>query len=672
MAEMNVGIRVQAATKEAQQALKRLEGAIDDVGDEAKRTSAVMQATATQASRSMTIASGSVANLTAQFNDIGQMLMAGQSPLMLAVQQGTQISQVLGPMGAKGAVQALGQAFLGLLSPVNLVTLGVIAGGASLVQWLMQSREETESLADRMDHLGATLDAIARDAKIAAQPIDDLRKKYGDLADEIQRAAQESARFRIAEALAQVQSVADDLRGKVADASELMMSIAQVQADLERVQADPSSVVAPERTMRTLRDTIADLEADLTDMLGTLGLTRQQVLDLELGFRNLASASSLEEVTSAANFLLLVIDGAYQSVGKIPPEMASIRDALVEVLQKAGLAVTAFDDMAGGAGRAADEAARLARNMAVAGEVYWRSRFSGEEAVMGQELVPTRLSQEQIDAALGRLSTRRRGGSGGGGRSPIVEAREAWERLRASVDQAYAAQLRYRDAQEVVNEALRRGVIDQAQATETLQMVKQSLDDATQAGNAFGDTLEGTILDAVTGVKGLSQAFEDLARYIQRAAFQALLFNEGPFASKGGGSGLLGGLIGGITSALTGGTSAAVHHAGGIVGAATASREVPAWVFAGAPRYHGGGIAGLRSDEVPAILQRGEVVLPRGAPVGRQEVDIRLHTNGLEAEILNEAEVRAQGIAVSIVDHYDRAQLARRISEVNQSPRRRG
>jgi hypothetical protein len=33
--------------------------------------------------------------------------------------------------------------------------------------------------------------------------------------------------------------------------------------------------------------------------------------------------------------------------------------------------------------------------------------------------------------------------------------------------------------------------------------------------------------------------------------------------------------------------------------------------FAGAPRLHAGGMVGLRPDEVPAILQRGERVLSR-------------------------------------------------------------
>jgi hypothetical protein len=38
---------------------------------------------------------------------------------------------------------------------------------------------------------------------------------------------------------------------------------------------------------------------------------------------------------------------------------------------------------------------------------------------------------------------------------------------------------------------------------------------------------------------------------------------------------------------------------------------VPAYAFAHAPRFHGGGWAGLAPDEVPAILQRGERVLSR-------------------------------------------------------------
>lgn len=74
----------------------------------------------------------------------------------------------------------------------------------------------------------------------------------------------------------------------------------------------------------------------------------------------------------------------------------------------------------------------------------------------------------------------------------------------------------------------------------------------------------------------------------------------------GSGGGIFGNLFGGGGGILSG-----TFHAGGIVGAPVPQRLVPAFAFVGAPRLHGGGMAGLRPDEVPAILQRGEMVLSR-------------------------------------------------------------
>jgi len=53
-------------------------------------------------------------------------------------------------------------------------------------------------------------------------------------------------------------------------------------------------------------------------------------------------------------------------------------------------------------------------------------------------------------------------------------------------------------------------------------------------------------------------------------------------------------------------------HGGGVAGALRMFRSgVDPMVFGAAPRYHGGGIAGLSSDEIPAILQRGETIRTR-------------------------------------------------------------
>lgn len=83
------------------------------------------------------------------------------------------------------------------------------------------------------------------------------------------------------------------------------------------------------------------------------------------------------------------------------------------------------------------------------------------------------------------------------------------------------------------------------------------------------------------------------------------------FGIGGVGGGAAGGLLGGLL--IPG-----ILHSGGVAGkdGYGHGRAVSPAVFSGATRYHSGGVAGLRPGEVPAILQRGEVVLPRGTKMG--------------------------------------------------------
>lgn len=64
--------------------------------------------------------------------------------------------------------------------------------------------------------------------------------------------------------------------------------------------------------------------------------------------------------------------------------------------------------------------------------------------------------------------------------------------------------------------------------------------------------------------------------------------------------------FGGFLPSLLGGFVPG-FHSGGVAGSSGDARAVSPAVFAGAPRYHGG----LASDEVAAVLQRGETVLSR-------------------------------------------------------------
>ncbi|MEN8676531.1 MAG: phage tail tape measure C-terminal domain-containing protein, partial [Alteriqipengyuania sp.] len=139
--------------------------------------------------------------------------------------------------------------------------------------------------------------------------------------------------------------------------------------------------------------------------------------------------------------------------------------------------------------------------------------------------------------------------------------------------------------------------------------VSQSLStyakDALNWGKGLGDTLTGTFSGAESAFRSFVETgkfdFKGLVRSIL-ADLAVLSFKRavlGPIASA------LSGIFGG------GSVAAAVSHAGGIVGLSGHTRQVPAMAFADASRMHSGGWAGLRPDEVPTILQRGERVLSR-------------------------------------------------------------
>ncbi len=77
-------------------------------------------------------------------------------------------------------------------------------------------------------------------------------------------------------------------------------------------------------------------------------------------------------------------------------------------------------------------------------------------------------------------------------------------------------------------------------------------------------------------------------------------------------------------------------HDGGIVGLDGVDRLVHPAYFDNALRMHSGGIAGLRSDEVPAILQRGETVIPKGAAAAPTVVVTNTVVNNTSAQVRQE------------------------------------
>lgn len=155
-------------------------------------------ATAQAAQKDMRSAAGANANLVSQFNDIGVMLAAGQSPLQLAMQQGTQISQVLAQMGGGvGALRAVGSAFVGMLNPVSLATIGVIGFGAAAVQWLMPAEDQAKKTVDAFESLKSSMSGYNDALSLSLLYTGASEEKYGA---EAQKGAEIARRIMVMEA----------------------------------------------------------------------------------------------------------------------------------------------------------------------------------------------------------------------------------------------------------------------------------------------------------------------------------------------------------------------------------------------------------------------------------------------------------------------------------------
>lgn len=139
-------------------------------------------------------------------------------------------------------------------------------------------------------------------------------------------------------------------------------------------------------------------------------------------------------------------------------------------------------------------------------------------------------------------------------------------------------------------------------AAEAMDLGGNIGDGIVQAFNSAGQALDQFVRTGKADMKGFVASI--IADFAQIGAKRFIL---GPLAN------LLQGALGGIGGGYMGAT---VMHSGGMVGTGGTARQVPASLFAGAQRFHSGGWPGLRSDEVPAILQRGERVLSRREVAG--------------------------------------------------------
>lgn len=108
-------------------------------------------------------------NIAAQFQDIGVSAAGGLNPMLIALQQGTQLSAAM-----SGGLGNLAKGFAQVLSPVNLLTIGLVglaAAGLQMINWTQLAQDALNGLANVIVDISPYLAALAAGLILVNAPV---------------------------------------------------------------------------------------------------------------------------------------------------------------------------------------------------------------------------------------------------------------------------------------------------------------------------------------------------------------------------------------------------------------------------------------------------------------------------------------------------------------------
>lgn len=225
------------------------------------------------------------ANIAAQFQDIGVTAAMGMSPLQIALQQGTQLSAVIGSM--ERPVAGLAAAFTSIISPVSMISIGLVAAAAAAIQYFSTAESGTEKTnrlleeqndtirraselwGDAAPAFKAYVDELDRADKIsqgreagsilAGRELEGLSERL----DDIKRQATDA--FRALNGDPNNAVIIRDLRNAWGDLRERMDGGQATMADLNRVQQELSRAISQYgvSAVVTFRNAFAELTPEI-------------------------------------------------------------------------------------------------------------------------------------------------------------------------------------------------------------------------------------------------------------------------------------------------------------------------------------------------------------------------------------------------------------------------
>lgn len=627
-------------------------------------------------------------NLSFQLVDVAQGLAMGQSPMMIFAQQAGQIGQIAATSekGIKGLFAEIGSGIAKVLTPMRLLTVGVLGLGIGLIALVKNAVDSSKAMDDLAKSINTTrsllhgLEQVAGGRGISTDDFAAGMKSFGDQVYLAKRNMGDLVGLLRANGMGPAKNLQDAMQ-KVADLVARTKDDQQAQKVL--VEA---GLPANEQWVRYMRDLAKGIDNATASTVKFSDAAEQNMIakarkfdqwwnesttKLVNGFKAAAISigDALTNIKIPDWLSKLLVLGSFAGTGAAGGALIGgpLGAAIGGI---AGAGVGAASLYANGTGESS-----APTRITIHPDPTQQRTVTGPAAKTREELLHDNALAQQRISLLGDLATvddqvkqkelelgaawLQSGIGVGKYRDAVLNAVRAQAEMSRVQQQASIGVFDLDAANKAAADTLQMWIdkklldpknADQmAAATETLSKQMRSLSDSAKiAATPFeglqrlineGSNLK-TLADgaAVSGLNGVSNALTDMATGATSAAdgFKNMSSSiiraitdmivkitiitplartlQSVLGGIGGGGGIFSTLFGGAAATTMGPSGlAAIHHAGGVAGGGNVMRSVMPAMFLGAPRYHNGGIAGLAPDEVPAILQRGERVLPRGA-----------------------------------------------------------
>lgn len=526
-----VTVRLEAETagylRDIKQADTQFTSAMNHINSQAPRAATAMNGLG-----------GQVGNVAAQFQDIGVQLAGGTSPLLIALQQGTQLTAVL--QTTANPVRALGAAFASLVSPVSLVTIATIALGGAALQYfgtlLGDGRDATEVIKEQND-------LIRRVAENWGEAVPSLRA-YVDELDRAAAAADTAQAFDVL--------VGEQFAPIIAQLGDLRAEFAAARTDLQQLGAEA--------------DTIDDLQGAFDRLLGKIRDNEDPTQELER-LQALLADTVGADTNPALVALAGVLDTLSGALARAAANTAALRTEQALLAGSTPDAGDTYRDAQAAQFQFVREQERIngltAEQLSLEQEV---ARVKAEYARANKGLVldetaALSVAQQRLAAEKARRDAAAGVKAGAGAADDAERERQAVLDL---IDALMFEQslLGMTSAEKAVQNALRRAgaaaTDEERAAIEELITATYAQQDAIraaeQAQRAFENIAQSSLTSFIqdlragkSAAEALSNVFDNIANQLIQMAVQGLVRSAfGGLFGGGGGGGLFGGLFGGF------------------------------------------------------------------------------------------------------------------------------